>query len=90
MVWYSALALYLLFWIFTFFLVLPFGVRTSEEEGEPLVPGQAPSAPARTLMGRKILWTTGVSALLFGLFMANWEQGWITRAEFLDAMPGPK
>ena len=35
MPWYSALAIYLLFWVFTLFLVLPHGVRTSRELGEP-------------------------------------------------------
>lgn len=90
MAWYSALALYFLFWVFAFFLVLPFGVRTSEEAGEELVPGQAESAPARVSMPRKLLWTTLVSAALFGLFMANWSMGWITRDEFLAVMPGPR
>ncbi len=90
MPWYSAAALYLLFWVFTFFLVLPFGVRTSEEEGEALVPGQAESAPHHFSMGRKLLWTTAVSALGFGLFWLNWEMGWITREAFLDFMPGPR
>lgn len=89
MPWYSALALYLLFWVFTFFLVLPFGVRTSEEEGEALVPGQADSAPSHISIPRKLMWTTLVSALAFGLFMANWQFGWITREEFLAFMPGP-
>ena len=87
MAWYSALALYLLFWIFTFFLVLPFGVRTSEEEGEELVPGQAPSAPHRARLGRKALWTTLISGALFGMFMLNWQMGWFTQAEFLEIMP---
>lgn len=90
MAWYSALALYLLFWVFTFFLVLPIGVRTSEEAGEKLVPGQAESAPASVSIPRKLMWTTLISGALFGLFMANWTMGWITREAFLDFMPGPR
>lgn len=90
MAWYSALALYLLFWVFTFFLVLPFGVRTSEESGMPLVPGQAESAPASVSIARKLGWTTLLSALLFGLFLANWHWEWITREQFLNWMPGPR
>jgi predicted secreted protein len=89
MAWYSALALYLLFWTFTLFLVLPFGVRTSEEEGADLVPGQAPSAPHRLSMPRKLIWTTLLSALFFGLFWLNWELGWISRADFLALFPDP-
>ncbi len=87
MAWYSALALYLLFWIFTFFLVLPYGVRTSEEEGESLIPGQAPSAPHQANLGRKALWTTLISSALFGLFVLNWQMGWLTQAEFFEMMP---
>jgi predicted secreted protein len=89
MAWYSALALYLLFWTFTLFLVLPFGVRTTEEEGETPVPGQAQSAPHRLSMPRKLLWTTLISALLFGLFWLNWELGWISREAFLALFPDP-
>ncbi|MCS6986687.1 MAG: DUF1467 family protein [Sphingomonadaceae bacterium] len=83
MAWYSALALYLLFWTFTLFLVLPFGIRTSDEVGADLVPGQAESAPHGLSMPRKLLWTTLISAVLFGLFWLNWEREWITREEFL-------
>lgn len=85
MAWYSALALYLLFWVFCLFLVLPMGVRTVEEEGGRVGAGHAPSAPANPRMGRKLLWTTLLSALLFGLFLLNWEAGWITRAD-LEAL----
>ena len=87
MAWYSAFALYLLFWVFTFFLVLPFGVRTTEEEGGDLVPGQAPSAPHRAGLGKKALWTTAISGVLFAIFMLNWQMGWFTQAEFFAAMP---
>jgi predicted secreted protein len=81
MPWYSMLAVYLLFWVFTLFLVLPYGVKTSVEAGEAEVPGQAPSAPAGLSMPRKFLWTTLISAGLFGLFLLNWEMGWITRGD---------
>lgn len=87
MAWYSALALYLLFWVFTFFLVLPYGIRTSEEEGETLIPGQAPSAPHRVSIWKKALWTTLISAGVFALFMLNWEMEWLTQAEFFEMMP---
>jgi predicted secreted protein len=89
MPWYSALAIYLLFWVFTLFLVLPHGVRTSRELGEPEVPGQAPSAPHHFSLPRKLLWTTLVSALFFGLFWLNWEMGWITRADLEALLPKP-
>ena len=85
MPWYSALAIYMLFWVFTLFLVLPYGVRTSRELGEAQVPGQADSAPHHFSLPRKLLWTTLISALFFGLFWLNWNAGWITRDD-LDAL----
>jgi predicted secreted protein len=89
MAWYSILAIYLLFWVLTLFLVLPFGVRTARDLGEPEVPGQAPSAPHNLSMPRKLMWTTLVSAVLFGLFLLNWEQGWIDRSDLEAITPKP-
>ena len=73
----SALAIYVLFWTLSLFLVLPFGVRTSEEEGEARAPGHAESAPHRFSFGKAALRATLLSALLFGLFYANYVFGWI-------------
>jgi predicted secreted protein len=87
MPWYSALAIYFLFWVFTLFLVLPYGVRTSAELGEAEVPGQAQSAPHNVSIPKKLLWTTIVSALFFGLFWLNWTQGWVTRADLEALLP---
>lgn len=87
--WYSVLALYALFWTFTLFLVLPWGVKTSEESGETLVPGQAPSAPHHVSIPRKLMWTTIISAGLFALFWLNWEMEWVTREAFLSLFFDP-
>jgi predicted secreted protein len=87
--WYSALAVYLLFWVFTLFIVLPHGVKTAREAGAEEVPGQAQSAPFRFSLPRKMLETTLVSLLLFGLFMLNWEMGWVTRADLEALLPQP-
>lgn len=74
----SAIAIYFLFWVFTVFLVLPFGVRTADEVGAPKVPGQADSAPAEFRPWRIALRVTVVATILFGLFMLNYRYGWIT------------
>ena len=79
----SALAVYFLIFVFTAFLMLPFGMRTDEEVGAPKVAGQADSAPHRFDLKRHLLRAGLVSVVLFGLFYANWTQGWIT-AETLD------
>ena len=73
----SILAVYVLFWTLSLFLVLPWGVRTSEEAGEIPEPGHADSAPHQFSFGRVVLRTTILSAILFGLFYANYVYGWI-------------
>lgn len=74
----SIVAVYLLFWVLSFFVVIPFGVRTDEETGVERLPGHAESAPHRFSFGRAALRATLVSAVLFGLFYANYVNGWIT------------
>ena len=81
--WTSIAAIYVLFWTLSVFLVLPWGVRTSEEEGAALEPGQAESAPHAFSFGRVALRTTLIATILFGLFYANYVFGWIT-VEDLD------
>ena len=73
----SALSIYALFWVMSFFLVIPFGVRTAEEEGAERIPGHAESAPHRFSFGRAALHATILSAMLFGLFYLNYVYGWI-------------
>lgn len=77
MKWTSILAIYTLFWVFSAFLVLPFGVRTHEEAGVEKVSGQADSAPANFSPKRVVLRATVVALILFGLYYANYVGGWI-------------
>jgi predicted secreted protein len=74
----SVLAIYVLFWTMCLFVVLPFGVRTPEEEGVDCPPGHAPSAPHRFSFWRAAWRATIVSAILFAFFYANYRFGWIT------------
>jgi predicted secreted protein len=78
MKWTSALAIYFLFWSLSVFLVLPFGVRTTDEAGADRVPGQAESAPHEFRPGRIALRVTVVATVLFLLFQLNYIYGWIT------------
>ena len=73
----SILAIYVLFWVMSFFLVIPFGVRTDEEVGVERIPGHAESAPHRFSFGRAALRATLLSAVLFGLYYLNYVNGWI-------------
>ena len=85
----SILAIYLLFWVMSFFVSLPFGMRTSEELGEKSLPGHAESAPHLFSFWKTALRATIVSAVLFGLFYANYIYGWVG-VEALDWASPPK
>lgn len=76
--WTSALAIYILFWSFAVFVVLPFGVRTTEEAGGDRVPGQADSAPHEFSVKRLAVRTTVVATVAFALYYVNYINGWIT------------
>jgi predicted secreted protein len=74
----SIIAIYFLFFAFSAFALLPFGIRTSEEAGEVTVPGQADSAPNRFDLKRHLLRSALAALLLFGVYYANWSFDWIT------------
>ena len=81
--WTSALAIYVLFWAMSVFVVLPFGVRTHEEAGVPRVPGQADSAPHEFSFRKLTLRVTVVATTAFVLFQLNYHFAWITPAMFV-------
>lgn len=83
MEWTSIVAIYFLIWIMTAFVMLPFGVKTADEAGVAKVPGQADSAPVNFRPGRIALRATIVAALLTGLYVLNFINGWL-RVEHLD------
>lgn len=74
----SIVAIYFLFFAFSAFVLLPFGVRTDEEAGTPKVAGQAESAPHRFDLKRHLLRALILGAILFAIYYANWTFGWIT------------
>jgi predicted secreted protein len=60
----TAVAIFFLIWWVVLFAVLPLGIRSQHEDGE-IVPGTDPGAPAVPNLGRKLLWTTAVSVVIF-------------------------
>ena len=70
----SGLAIYFVIWRITLFLTLPFGVRSQHENGES-VPGTDPGAPVAALMRRKLIWTTLISIVIYGLGMLAYYSG---------------
>jgi predicted secreted protein len=74
----SIVAIYFLFFAFSAFILLPFGVRTSEEVGGEPVPGQAESAPHRFDVKWHFTKAAILGLVLFGIYYANWTFGWVT------------
>ena len=76
--WNAALAIYVLFWVLAAFLVMPFGLRTHDDDNAELVRGQVSSAPVNFNPKRIALRATLLSVVLFGLYYANYVYGWLT------------
>lgn len=77
----SALAIYFLFWVMSVFFVLPFGVRTHDDDAAEMVPGQVSSAPVNFDPRKVARRATFLSLVIFGLFYLNYVQGWVTIAD---------
>jgi predicted secreted protein len=72
-----AIVVYICIWFMTLFAVLPFGVRTQDEDGE-VVPGTPGSAPANQRMWRLFAINTVVAAVCFSVFYVGYTQGWLS------------
>jgi predicted secreted protein len=75
--WFTAIVTYLTMWWIVLFCVLPFGIRSQAEMGE-VAEGTDPGAPAVPNMGKKLLWTTGITAVVWGLLALVISSGWIS------------
>ena len=73
--WFTAAVLYIMIWWVVLFAVLPFGVRPVAEADERT--GWR-GAPARPLMGRKLLATTLVALALWAAAMAVITSDWLS------------
>ncbi len=63
----TGLLVYILCWWLIWFMILPIGIVTQEESGEKIVKGTVKSAPVRPRLFRKVVATTIVSALVWGV-----------------------
>ena len=82
----TAFAIYFVLWWVVLFVTLPFGVRSQHEDGEG-APGTDPGAPILARMGRKLIWTTVLSAAIFAVAMWAYHQGYLN-IERLSKMMG--
>jgi predicted secreted protein len=81
-------AIYFVLWWIVLFLTLPFGVRSQHEDGVG-APGTDPGAPINTLMGRKLIWTTIISTVIFAIAWLAYNAGYLSidRLAKLIGMP---
>ena len=84
----TIIAIYFLIWWVTLFAVLPFGVR-SQHEGEDYAQGTDPGAPIIAGIGRKLIWTTVVATVIFGIVALVYRSGWID-FESMTSWMGPR
>ena len=70
----TGFAIYFVVWWITLFLTLPFGVRSQHEDGVGS-PGTDPGAPVASRMGRKLLWTTLLSAAIYAAGVTAYYEG---------------
>jgi predicted secreted protein len=76
----TAFAIYFVLWWIVLFLTLPFGVRSQHEGGEgagQAIPGTDPGAPIASQMGRKLIWTTVISAIIFAVAWLAYNAGYL-------------
>jgi len=84
----TAIAIYFLVWWVVLFAVLPWGVRNQEESGEVL-PGTDPGAPAVHKVWMKLVWTTVIASVVFGILATIYKLGLIP-FDYLAAISGPR
>lgn len=63
----EGLVTYGIIWFVSLFTVLPWGVRTQQEEGD-VEPGTVESAPVHPAIWKKFLATSILAGILFGIF----------------------
>ncbi len=74
--WFTAFVLFTLIWWTVLFAVLPFGTRPVADADETT--GGWRGAPAKPMIGRKMLATTLIAAVLWVAAMALIRSGWIS------------
>jgi predicted secreted protein len=76
----TAVVLFIIIWWLILFLVLPWGVRRTENPEE----GHDPGAPARPMLVRKLLITSGIAIILFAVIFGIIEWGGFSLRELAD------
>jgi predicted secreted protein len=83
----TMIAIYFLIWWLTLFAVLPWGVRSQAESGE-VVSGSDPGAPTLARLMVKVVWTTLIASMIFGVLYVAYVRDLIPY-EFLSRISSP-
>lgn len=83
----TIIAIYFLIWWVTLFAVLPWGVRSQHENGT-FEAGTDPGAPATHTVWRKLLYTTLIASVIFGVLYFAYTRDLIP-FEFLKRISQP-
>lgn len=66
----SGIVLYAVLWFLILLMILPIGIRSQQDAGK-IVPGTPAGAPENPMIGRKMLWATGLAVvgwlMIFGV-----------------------
>jgi len=81
--WLAGIYVYLIVWWLVLFTVLPWGVKVPDKPE----PGHASSAPINPLLGRKLIITTLIAALVWGLIDLVILSGWISFRDMASRAP---
>ena len=83
----TAIAIYFLIWWVVLFAVLPWGVRG---QGEERAPGTDPGAPAVPRLLAKLVWTTIVASVVYGICAVIYEYRLITLDDLAALLGMPR
>ena len=81
----SAIVLYAIVWFMLFLIILPIRVQT-QGDLKDIVPGTHAGAPEHHHLGKKALWCTGLSFLIWGAFVAIILSGVVSVDDLEDWM----
>lgn len=76
----GGIVLFASLWFLTLFCVMPVGQRSQADAGN-IVPGTHAGAPAGVPWRRKLLWTTGITSIIWAAIAFVILGGLITRAD---------
>ena len=77
----GAIVLFAVIWFMVLYMALPQGVK-SQRDVDDVAPGTPASAPSEPMMRRKIVWTTGITVVLWAIVVAVIASGWISIHDF--------